>query len=106
MVNVKQHTRRTKKGKATQVRSHSRKYLIARYTSRQSFGGKAEVISENSDKKLLSYGTEVANIKNKKAHVLGRFSQTTMRHIKEFLKQNGFFADTSEQIIKDYGVKK
>lgn len=52
---------------------------------------------------LTSYSTEVATIANNVARVRGTYSQTTLRHIKEFLKQNGFRADTAKQIMKDYG---
>ena len=34
--------------------------------------------------------------------VFGLYSVTTLRHIKEFLKQNGFKAETKAQIAKDY----
>ena len=36
------------------------------------------------------------------AEVYGTYSATTLRHIKEFLKQNGFKADSKSQIEKDY----
>ena len=38
-----------------------------------------------------------------KAYVVDTYSQTTLRHIKEFLKQNGFKADSKKQIMEDYG---
>jgi hypothetical protein len=37
------------------------------------------------------------------AEVFGTYSQTTLRHIKEFLLQHGFRADNSKQIMADYG---
>ena len=42
------------------------------------------------------------SIKDKKATVNGTYSQTTLRHIKEFLKQEGFKAETQRQILNDY----
>lgn len=57
-------------------------------------------------KTLSSYVTEVATIANGKARVRDTYSNTTLRHIKEFLKQNGFRADNSKQIMADYGVTK
>jgi hypothetical protein len=39
------------------------------------------------------------------AEVYGTYSSTTLRHIKEFLKQNGFKAESSKQIMADYGVQ-
>ncbi len=79
--------------------------LTTRYDSRNSFYGKARVRSEGNELILKSYSTDVAYIKNGKAHVNGTYSQTTLRHIKEFLKQNGFKADNGRQIMKDYGGK-
>ena len=79
--------------------------LGTRYDGRKSFYGKA-VIKDSADRRTLrSYSTDVAYIdKNTgKAVVNGSYSQTTLRHIKEFLKQNGFKAENSKQIMKDYG---
>jgi hypothetical protein len=65
--------------------------LSARYDSRKSFYGKAHVI-ENSGKLILkSYDTEVCGIDEN--GVFHRYwsgeSSTTMRHINEFIRQNG-----------------
>lgn len=63
--------------------------LTARFDSRKSFYGKAHVIElEDGTKQLQSYSTIVGEIKNGKYHQLwdGK-SQTTTRHIKEFIKQ-------------------
>lgn len=81
--------------------------LEPRYDARKSFYGKAQVdTGDKGDKnKLYSYGTLVAEIKDGKPVVYGTYSQTTLRHIKDWLKQNGFRADTSKQIVADYGVK-
>jgi len=73
----------------------------------KSFYGKAEVIISKDKKTLLSYNTEVAHIFDGRAVVTDTYSQTTLRHIKEFLLQNGFKADNKEQILNDYkGVEK
>lgn len=81
--------------------------LRPQYDSRQSFYGKAQVDTgdKNDKNKLYSYGTLVAEIKDGKPVVYGTYSQTTLRHIKDWLKQNGFKADSSKQILTDYGVK-
>ena len=79
--------------------------LMIQYDSRKSFYKKAHVKTEDNKKILISYNTEVAYIKDGFAVVLGLYSMTTTRHIKEFLKQNGFKAENSKQILKDYGVK-
>jgi hypothetical protein len=77
--------------------------LMPRYDSRGSFGGKAKVRVEDGKTILTSYTTDVAYIKDGKAYVNGLYSGTTTRHIKEFLLQNGFKAENSRQILKDYG---
>lgn len=95
--------------------------LSANYDSRASFYGKAQVIvSDDGSKTLQSYSTKVAIIKpvtredlgrvestdEYNVEVFGTYSQTTLRHIKEFLLQNGFKADNSKQIMADYGATK
>ena len=80
--------------------------LVCRYDSRKSFYGKARVVSMPDRIALISYNTKVAEIKDNKAVVFGTYSMTTLRHIKEFLLQNGFKADSSAQILKDYSPTK
>ena len=82
--------------------------LEPRYDARKSFYGKAQVdTGDKGDKnKLYSYDTLVAEIKDGKPVVYGTYSQTTLRHIKEWLKQLGFKAENSNQILADYGPKK
>ncbi len=76
------------------------------HDSRNSFYGKARVREdENGRITLISYNTEVAYIENGEAFVLSQWSQTTTRHIKEFLKQNGFKAETMKQMLNDYKVQ-
>lgn len=79
--------------------------LECQYDPRKSFYSKARVDEEDGKTILISYNTKVAYIKNGKAFVLGLWSATTSRHVKEFLMQNGFKAETTKQIQKDYGVK-
>ena len=77
--------------------------LNVRYDARASFYGKARVHEmDNGDLILVSYSTEVAMIRGNKAYINGTYSQTTTRHQKEFLKQNGFKAENSKQMVKDY----
>jgi len=78
--------------------------LNAKYDARDSFYGKAQVIVEGNTIKLQSYNTIVAKIENDKAVVFDTYSHTTLRHIKEFLKQHGFKAENKKQILKDYSV--
>ena len=78
--------------------------LCPYYDSAKSFYGKAKVIEIENDVFLMSYNTIVAffNRNTKVAKVIGTYSATTLRHIKEFLKQSGFKAETKKQIEKDY----
>ena len=79
--------------------------LTTQYDSRKSFYKKAMVESENGILTLISYNTRVAKIENGEAVVYGSYSRTTIRHITEFLKQNGFIAVSQAQILTDYSLK-
>lgn len=78
--------------------------LCPYYDSAKSFYGKAKVIEIENDVFLMSYDTIVAffNRDTKVAKVIGTYSATTLKHIKEFLKQSGFKAETKKQIENDY----
>lgn len=80
------------------------KLLEVVYGSQKSFYGKAVVIYKEDGSKLLrSYNTIVAGITAEgAAEVYGTYSPTTLRHIKDFLKQNGFAADSKKEIEKRY----
>ena len=78
--------------------------LEAIYDSSQSFYGKAKVELDGNKIILYSYGSYVAYIENYDAYITGDYTQTTMRHIKEFLLQNGFEAVSKEQMMEDYGL--
>lgn len=84
--------------------------LAPMHDIRKSFHGKARVEVDRNQSgvilRLLSYTTIVAQIQEGSAKVFGLYSQTTTRHIKEFLLQNGFKAENSKQIMADYGVKR
>ena len=97
----------TANGKITMAKpkelTESPYYLDAQYDSRKSFYNKA-MVSDNTDD-LYSYGVHVMSVENGKPVIKCRedqLSQTTLRHIKEFLKQKGFPAISKQQIIKDY----
>lgn len=86
-------------------------FLEPRFDSAKSFYRKASVIiNYTQDQGMLlslkSYDTIVATIKVKDGQnvckVNGTYSATTLRHIKEFLRQNGFKAETKKQIIEMY----
>lgn len=76
--------------------------LIPKYDSRKSFYGKAKIEFSGDTAKLYSYGTLVAEIKGNIPVVYSTHSTTTLRHIKEFLKQHNFPAESKSQIIKSY----
>ena len=78
--------------------------MTPQYDARQSFYGKARVEDNNGELTLYSYNTPVAKISNGKVELLPKwdFSSTTLRHIKEFLKQNGFEATSLSQIRNTY----
>jgi hypothetical protein len=90
--------------------------LSTQFDARASFYGKARVeVNDTGVKHLVSYNTHVATIfpenstgrgEVARAEVYGTYSQTTLRHIKEFLKQDGFKADNSKQIMADYEATK
>ena len=62
--------------------------LEARFDARKSFYGKAHVIDhENGTLELLSYNTIVSRCVNGKVEELGKWSNTTTRHQREFRKQ-------------------
>lgn len=62
--------------------------LMARYDSRKSFYGKAHVIDyEDGTMELQSYNTIVSRCVNGVVEHLGKWSQTTSRHQREFEKQ-------------------
>ena len=62
--------------------------LVPRYDTRKSFYGKACVVDhENGTIELQSYDTIVSRCVNGKVEELGKWSQTTTRHQKEFRKQ-------------------
>lgn len=82
-----------------------REFLQPKYSTQKSFGYKAEVIRTGQVHRLYSYGTHVATVDRStgEATIHEFASATTTRHIKEFLKQHGFVAESKEQMDRDYG---
>lgn len=73
------------------------------YDTRKSFYKKAFIIrNSNGTIDLLSYSTIVATIKNGKLHINGFYSNTTLRHIKEFISQMGFKNGSKAELEKMY----
>lgn len=76
--------------------------LVPVYDARQSFYRKAFVhIDGNGNKQLYSYKTLVAEIKDGVPKLHGKYSQTTTRHQKEFLKQEGFTDNEIKTMFKN-----
>lgn len=73
------------------------------YDRRKSFYKKAFIV-RNADNSidLLSYATIVATIKDGKLHINGFYSNTTLRHIKEFIEQMGFQCGSKAELEKMY----
>lgn len=85
--------------------------LSCRYDSRQSFYGKAQVAitktTYEQTRDLYSYGTLVASIVYNfidniiTYKYLGKFSQTTTRHQKEFFKQHDLCDKEIKELFKN-----
>ena len=79
--------------------------LTPKFDSRKSFYGKAKISFEGDRRLLFSYGTPVAFIEPDRLPVMldgWDSTQTTLRHAREFLKQNGVKADSKKQMQRDY----
>lgn len=70
--------------------------------SRKSFYKKAHVLTEDNKTILISYSTRVAEIEDGEAKIFGTYSPTTLRHIKDFLYQNGFEIGTKKELMEMY----
>lgn len=68
------------------------------YDARKSFYGKASVTTTETGSYLTSYSTKVAEIEDGKLKVFGTYSPTTLRHIKEYMYQNGFEVVSKKEI--------
>ena len=79
--------------------------LTPKFDSRKSFYGKAKISFEGDRRLLLSYGTPVAFIEPDRPPVMldgWDSTQTTLRHAREFFKQNDLKAESLEQMRRDY----
>ena len=86
--------------------------LKAIYDNRQSFYGKAEILQEDNKIILKSYNTNILeyNTKTKKLTFLtnnkNHFTQTTNRHINEFLRQfTNETKKTKAELLKMANIK-
>lgn len=83
--------------------------LRPEFDSRKSFYGKARVDTKDDGSQVLySYNTPVVELsKDKKVKLLPQWnsSQTTLRHVKDFLRQNGLKSGAMKDIQKEYSEK-
>ena len=92
-----------------QIAEAAHRTLEPQYDSRKSFYGKAHVVDDSDGSQILySYDTPVCKINDRgEVELLSMWdtSQTTLRHVKEFLQQNGFKVGSKSQIAAMYGKK-
>lgn len=72
------------------------------FSDQKSFYNKAQVEKTDTGKRLYSYNLLVAEIVYNQAIVYNLETDSTLRHVKEFLKQAGFKAENKKQIKQDY----
>ena len=79
-------------------------YLEPRFDARKSFYKKAKVYETAASTVLESYDTRICELYiNGELWIFdAMYSQTTMRHVKEFLKQHNVKID---KLLKEYGYK-
>ena len=83
----------------------NRYQLIPQYDNRKSFYGKATVVVEGGTKTLTSYTTEVARIADGIFKLIAdeyAYSLTTMRHVREFMKQEGVEVLEKKKLLEKY----
>lgn len=92
-------------------------YSLQRFDKR-GFYGNAKVIEEDDAEKLISYNSCICIIRKKGEDDVDvviydvrdyegkslTFSHTSLRHLKDFLKNNGLIASSLAQIRKDYTI--
>lgn len=81
--------------------------LTPMFETCKSYYGKARVKVDGDDLQLFSYSTAVAIVTYlpdgaKLAHITGVYSRTTVRHIREFLRQHGFKPGTKAELIGEF----
>ena len=89
------------------MRNIKRYILETQYDARQSFYNKATVEVEGNNSVLLSYQVPVARITDDKVELSPswNYSDTTVRHVREYLRQNGKLPTTIEGAEKSVIAK-
>lgn len=103
--NVRESMRKRNR-KISKMKEARHSELTPSYDSRKSFYGKVHIVTDDDGTQILySYNTPVVEIKDNKVKLLAQWdsSQTTLRHVKEFLQQNGFSVGSKSQLAKMYG---
>jgi hypothetical protein len=96
-IKLREKTSRAERLTSAEREYKKMKYLAPIYDTRKSFYGKA-IVEGNT---LYSYGAKVCEIKNEQPQVYIKgyaLTATTLRHIKEFLRQNGFNVNTKKDV--------
>lgn len=80
--------------------------LIPIYSKQKTFHGKAYIVEIGNETNLYSYDILVARVIKYQnvAEVYDLSTDSTLRHVKEFLMQAGFYAHDKKQIVKDFLV--
>lgn len=81
------------------------KELQPMFNSQKSYYSKAKILKNGAILSLFSYDylvAEIDTIDHKAKIYLAKPSQTTLKHIKDFLWQNNFKVVDKKQILKDY----
>ena len=78
--------------------------LEPQFAGRKSFYGKADVREENGWKILKSYSTDIVKAKDGQFEMITNdiddLTQTTLRHVREFLQQEGITPPTKSELVK------
>lgn len=86
-----------------------RYYLKSIYSSQKDFYKKAYILTNEDFIKLYSYNTFILAIDRKNKRIIYSnywdYSQTTLKHLKEFLQQNIGFFNHNNIIFKDFTKK-
>lgn len=81
--------------------------LEPKFSGRKSFYGKANVDNNNGVHRLVSYETPIMEVKDGNIKMLCRpehLTQTTLRHVREFLQQMGLEPLSKQELIKLIGT--
>lgn len=80
--------------------------LVPVFSKQKTFHNKAYIVENGDETNLYSYDILVARVIKYQniAEVYDLSTDSTLRHVKEFLMQAGFYAHDKKQIKQDYFV--